>query len=77
MLHVGPVSQTCQIVDLDRDYIRAGDRAIVAFEFTQRPEYLRVGDKLLFREGLTKGLGIVKELGYDREKPLKKVGDAG
>jgi len=70
MLHVGPVSQTCKIVDIDRDLMRTGDRAVVAFEFCQRPEFLCVGDKLLFREGRTKGLGIVKELGYDKNKPL-------
>ena len=70
MLHVGPVSQTCSIIDLDRQYIRTGDRANVAFRFVQRPEYLAVGDRILFREGRTKGLGIVKSLGYDPEKPL-------
>lgn len=70
MLHVGPVSQTCAIVDIDRAYIRTGDRALVAFRFVQRPEFLAVGDRILFREGRTKGLGIVKGLGYDREKPL-------
>ena len=64
MLHVGPVSQTCAIIDIDREYIRTGDRATVAFRFVQRPEYLAVGDRILFREGRTKGLGIVKELGY-------------
>ena len=70
MLHVGPVSQTCAIIDIDRSYIRTGDRAIVAFRFIQRPEYLAVGDRLLFREGRTKGLGIVKSVGYDPSKPL-------
>ena len=70
MLHVGPVSQTCAIIDIDRAFIRTGDRAIVAFRFVQRPEYLAVGDRILFREGRTKGLGIVKSLGYDPEKPL-------
>ena len=70
MLHVGPVSQTCAIIDIDRPYIRTGDRAIVAFRFVQRPEYLAVGDRILFREGRTKGLGIVKGLGYDPKKPL-------
>ena len=64
MLHVGPVSQTCAIVDIDREYIRTGDRATVAFRFVQRPEYLAIGDRILFREGRTKGLGIVKSLGY-------------
>ncbi|KAL1878586.1 hypothetical protein VTK73DRAFT_7764 [Phialemonium thermophilum] len=70
MLHVGPVSQTCAIIDVDRPYIRTGDRATVAFRFIQRPEYLAPGDRLLFREGRTKGLGIVKSVGYDPAHPL-------
>lgn len=70
MLHVGPVSQTCAIIDVDRPFIRTGDRATVAFRFVQRPEYLVPGDRLLFREGRTKGLGIVKSVGYDPSKPL-------
>jgi len=70
MLHVGPVSQTCAIIDVDRPFIRTGDRALVAFRFVQRPEYLAPGDRLLFREGRTKGLGIVKSVGYDYDKPL-------
>ncbi len=70
MLHVGPVSQTCAIIDVDRPFIRTGDRATVAFRFVQRPEYLVPGDRLLFREGRTKGLGIVKSVGYDASNPL-------
>lgn len=70
MLHVGPVSQTCAIIDIDRAYIRTGDRATVAFRFVQRPEFLAVGDRILFREGRTKGLGIVKAIGYDPKRPL-------
>ena len=70
MLHVGPISQTCAIIDIDRAFIRTGDRAIVAFRFVQRPEYLAVGDRILFREGRTKGLGIVKTVGYDASNPL-------
>ncbi|KAI8161555.1 GTP-binding protein 1 [Colletotrichum sp. SAR 10_70] len=62
--------------DVDRPYIRTGDRATVAFRFVQRPEYLAPGDRLLFREGRTKGLGIVKSVGYDPNKPLYPHGDA-
>lgn len=75
MLHVGPISQTCAIIDIDRAFIRTGDRAIVAFRFVQRPEYLAVGDRILFREGRTKGLGIVKSLGYDASKALNAMAD--
>ncbi|KAI5867908.1 P-loop containing nucleoside triphosphate hydrolase protein [Durotheca rogersii] len=70
MLHVGSVAQTCAIIDVDRPFIRTGDRATVAFQFVQRPEYLAPGDRLLFREGRTKGLGIVKSVGYDPRNPL-------
>lgn len=70
MLHVGAVSQTCAIIDIDRAFIRTGDRALVAFRFIQRPEFLSVGDRVLFREGRTKGLGIVKSVGYDPKHPL-------
>lgn len=70
MLHVGAVSQTCAIIDIDRAYIRTGDRALVAFRFIQRPEFLSIGDRVLFREGRTKGLGIVKSVGYDPKHPL-------
>ncbi|KAK9448467.1 P-loop containing nucleoside triphosphate hydrolase protein [Limtongia smithiae] len=62
MLHVGAVAQTCAIVELDRPYIRTGDRSIVKFRFMLRPEYIRPGQKLLFREGRTRGLGVVKEV---------------
>ncbi|RCI16443.1 hypothetical protein L249_2470 [Ophiocordyceps polyrhachis-furcata BCC 54312] len=77
MLHVGSVSQTCAIIAIDRELIRTGDRAVVAFRFLQRPEFLRPGDRLLFREGHTKGLGIVKSLGYDARIPLTGGGGGG
>lgn len=70
MLHVGAVSQTCSVIDIDRPFIRTGDRALVAFRFMQRPEFLAPGDRVLFREGKTKGLGIVKSIGYDPNQPL-------
>ena len=70
MLHVGAVSQTCSVIGIDRPFIRTGDRALVAFRFVQRPEFLAPGDRVLFREGKTKGLGIVKSIGYDPTQPL-------
>jgi len=81
MLHVGPVSQTCAIIEIDREFIRTGDRATVAFRFVQRPEYLAVGDRILFREGRTKGLGIVKGVGFElgslNSKPEAQAHGAG
>lgn len=34
--------------------LRTGDRATVQFEFISQPEFVKVGMKLLFREGKTK-----------------------
>ena len=76
MLHVGPVSQTCAIVEIDREFIRTGDRATVAFRFVQRPEFLCIGERILFREGRTKGLGIVKSLGFEAGSLSKQVQNA-
>lgn len=39
--------------------LRTGDRAIVRFRFSRNPEFLRIGDRLLFREGRTKGVGRI------------------
>uniref|UniRef100_A0A3Q4GU79 Translation elongation factor EFTu/EF1A C-terminal domain-containing protein n=1 Tax=Neolamprologus brichardi TaxID=32507 RepID=A0A3Q4GU79_NEOBR len=41
------------------DELRTGERAVVRFRFIKHPEYLRLGAKLLFREGVTKGIGHV------------------
>ena len=40
----------------------AGDRARVTLEFTQVPEHIRLGERLIFREGRSKGMGVVTKL---------------
>ncbi|XP_043079015.1 GTP-binding protein 2b isoform X2 [Puntigrus tetrazona] len=47
---------------LRKEELRTGERAVVCFRFLKHPEYLRVGAKLLFREGVTKGIGHVTHL---------------
>lgn len=39
--------------------LRPGSRAKVKFEFSQRPEYIRPGMRMLFRDGRVRGVGIV------------------
>ncbi|KAL1746557.1 P-loop containing nucleoside triphosphate hydrolase protein [Schizophyllum fasciatum] len=64
MLHTGAVRQTVKILSMDhpQNVLRTGDRATVQFEFITRPEFVKVGMKLLFREGKTKGLGVITKL---------------
>ncbi|KAI0745724.1 P-loop containing nucleoside triphosphate hydrolase protein [Earliella scabrosa] len=64
MLHCGAVRQTVRIVSMDhpQGILRTGDRATVTFEFISHPEFIKEGMKLLFREGKTKGLGVITRL---------------
>ena len=41
-------------MDHPQGVLRTGDRANVQFEFISRPEFVKEGMKLLFREGKTK-----------------------
>ncbi|XP_051771970.1 GTP-binding protein 2 [Ctenopharyngodon idella] len=62
-VHVGNVRQTATVEALQgKDELRTGEKAVVRFRFIKHPEYLKVGAKLLFREGVTKGIGQVTKL---------------
>lgn len=56
LLLLQAVRQTVRIVGMDnpQGVLRTGDRALVEFEFISHPEFVKVGMKLLFREGKTK-----------------------
>ena len=74
MVHCHVVRQTCTIVSMDKEYLRAGDKCIIKFKFMKKPEYMHIGDTILFREGRTRGKGKVIKLFpldlsvYEKEK---------
>lgn len=50
-------------VDEDNGIVlRPGSRAKVRFEFAQRPEYIRPGMRMLFRDGRVRGVGIITSI---------------
>jgi len=59
VIHCENARQSARVVAMDRDRLRSGDRACVRFRFMQHPEYLTVGSRFVFREGRTKGIGVV------------------
>lgn len=63
-IHCGAVNQPAALISMDREdnTLRLGDRAEVVFKFQRRPEFIQPGMRLLFREGLTKGVGEVLEI---------------
>lgn len=62
VIHCGKISQAAKIIDMDHEYLRTGDKAIITFRFKYRSEFIEKDDILIFREGQTKGIGKIIDL---------------
>ncbi len=62
VVHCGTIRQTAKIIDMDKEIIRTGDKALVKFQFLYSPEYLIEGRQIIFREGRTKGIGKITKI---------------
>ena len=72
VIHSSTVRQAARIQLDAGEVLRTGDKANVRFVFLYRPEFMKLGQKLVFREGRTKGLGIVTGLHTGRPTPTRK-----
>ena len=68
VVHARTVRQVASIEDMNTQLLRTGTRARVRFKFRHYPEYLTVGTPIVFREGRTKGMGIIKRVIYDGDE---------
>jgi GTPase len=48
--------------DDDKNILRAGDKALVTFEFKYNPVFIKKGSIIFLNEGATKGIGIVDDI---------------
>ena len=75
VIHCGSISQSAKICkintknndvnyvdDLEKPCLRTGDKSEIKFMFTNRPEFIQEGYKIMFREGKTKGIGRVTKV---------------
>ena len=53
--------------------LRTGERATCRFTFMYRPEYIKPGARLLFREGRTKGVGKLLSVEEDGLGPQPTI----
>lgn len=60
--HIETVSETTTFEPLDREYMSAGDTGNVKMRFKYRPYCIKEGQKLVFREGRSKGVGSVTKI---------------
>lgn len=59
IVHCGSIRQTASILSMSQECLRTGDKALVHFRFIKHPEYVRPGQRMVFREGRTKAVGNV------------------
>lgn len=63
IINCNKIVQCAQIVDIyDKMNIRAGDKCRIKFRFIYRPEFIQENDKFIFREGQTRGIGIIRKV---------------
>jgi GTPase len=62
-IHIGSIRQTAVIEGIyARDSLCANDTGSCLFRFLGRPEYVKIGMSLLFRDGRAKGVGVVTQI---------------
>lgn len=82
VIHCGSIRQTAQILEMNAECLRTGDKASVRFKFLKNPEYLRLGQKMIFREGRTKAIGTIVHIDKGcpprcpKDKSAKREADA-
>lgn len=62
VIHLFTVSESAKAELVDRDYLKSSETGKVKFTFKYSPHYLEEGDKFVFREGKTKGIGTVTKI---------------
>ncbi|MCS7121318.1 MAG: GTP-binding protein [Archaeoglobaceae archaeon] len=62
VLHVETVSETVIFEEIEKGYLKAGDRGNVKMKFKYKPNVVFEGQKFIFREGRSKGMGEIKKI---------------
>jgi len=62
VIHIETISETVVFEDMEKDYMKAGDRGMVRMRFKYHPYCVFEGQKFIFREGKSKGMGEVKKI---------------
>jgi GTPase len=77
-IHINNISQSCKILNIEKIkskvkddendieegkiILRPGDKANIHFKFKVKPEYIREGLRIIFRENKVRGIGIIKKI---------------
>lgn len=62
IIHTATALQAARILKVEKEVLRTGDSSVVTCHFLYRPEYVKLGQRILFREGKTKGVGVITSI---------------
>jgi elongation factor 1-alpha len=62
VLHNQTVAASIKFELLDRDYLKGGETGKVRMTFRYKSQFVQEGDRFVFREGKTKGIGTVTKI---------------
>ena len=74
VIHCGVIRQAAKVVDIDNEQLRSQDKGTIRFRFMYRPEFVKEGTTILFREGRTKGLGVITRVFLPKSLNKKSAG---
>ncbi|MEM2905252.1 MAG: GTP-binding protein [Candidatus Bathyarchaeia archaeon] len=57
--HIQTIRQSVEFLDMSTEPLRTGTTAIVRLRFKYRSEFIRESDWFVFREGRTRGIGVI------------------
>jgi elongation factor 1-alpha len=60
--HIETIAETTTFEPLDKEYMSAGDTGKIKMQFKYRPYSIHKGQKLIFREGRSKGVGTITRI---------------
>lgn len=60
IIHCGTIRQTGKFKISDNKILRTNSKDRIDIKFTQRPEFILAGTYFMFRDGRTKGIGVVR-----------------
>lgn len=73
-MYIGSIRQTAVIEGImAADGIHTNEQSSVLFRFVSHPEYVRVGSRLLFKEGSTRGIGKITQIFPHRHFTKEKM----
>jgi elongation factor 1-alpha len=62
VVHLQTSAEVAKIQCLDKEYLKSGESGKVKFTFKYTPQFLEAGERFVFREGKTKGIGTVTKI---------------